>query len=1196
MFSAIALPASLSARLSAIRWRIRLLRTAQGLALLVIVLGLLAAAAMLVDCVVDLPAQVRRVLFSTWLAIGIAWLLRRVLVPLFWQIDAAALAAVIEQKYPELGERLSTAVELANASSEAHGSPLLIALLMEEAVVRSDALDLRSAAPARRVAVIAVVAAATVLLFTAPASLWPPQYGQMARRFFRPWNVASAAAPAESPATHTATPGTPVELVADSPTITIFPPAYARSVKAEETVHGLVDLAPLQYSEMRFDFRFSRPVVAGYVEWITSFPGRERQQSEKGILVLYPLTLSADRQAATLSIPAFEEVKYSLTLVTEHDAHTEFTGGTIHVQLDQPPSVRHFNSKEQMRSVLPDERIAFEIETADDIGVAGIELEYRVNDGKAVRQPLKVEGASTPSALGRHVLELAGKVHADDHFSYRFHIRDNLPKEYKGPHVVVYPPDGWRTVRIARRRDLLQEQEILAQRDEINRRLNAIRESLLQEKHGVSQVQQEVPSQKSLPPDCLDSIQQLQQENRINQKALREVAQLAEASTGSTQVSPLQPVADMAREVAEQEMHKSQQALDQAPQEPAREGQVRQLNSADQQLGSALKRLEELKRINDRLAQERLDRIKLEMLAEREKNLAEKTAELPAQQPLADPKARALAEKIKGEQAKLAGDLERLAERNEALKQALEQTRAEQAQQLADRALELAQSQRDLMKAQDDTERKLMGNRFAELARKQLELAKQQEALAQKTRSTAAVAPLKPEDGQQAVADLNQGKPEEAISHQMQAANELDRLAEDLKQAAQSPPDSKKGAAQTQQLKAQSEQARELAHRQRELRDEVQRAAQKRVSERPKVSEDPIEELSHQQKEVAEQIAELARKIGKEQGEEAAVTQQAQQAGQTATEAARQLETGTLPQTRQEGQKTVEQLRQLATQLARTPRRGDWQAFDPLLRARQLWQQQLEINRRLQPLLGNAGALLAHQRTQQRYLQQETRELSQRFRHLAQGARSSPLLESALQRAAANSQQAQQAMQQARDQGQRDETPAEKQAQERAAQLLEQASQAASEGAGSQTASTKEGQSEKSDRAKAGEAAVKAGQQMAQAQGQLNRGEGAQAQAAMQQAARELKQAAQHLAALPSISQRQQGMPGQPGGLGHQAGGLPDLSAFGLDNAAYAGKSWGELPSELRTKIVQDMKARYGEDYARMIKSYFESIADTKKP
>jgi hypothetical protein len=96
----------------------------------------------------------------------------------------------------------------------------------------------------------------------------------------------------------------------------------------------------------------------------------------------------------------------------------------------------------------------------------------------------------------------------------------------------------------------------------------------------------------------------------------------------------------------------------------------------------------------------------------------------------------------------------------------------------------------------------------------------------------------------------------------------------------------------------------------------------------------------------------------------------------------------------------------------------------------------------------------------------------------------------------------------------------------------------------------------------------------------------------MRQAAQLLAQAAQQMTAAPAGPPRSQAM---IAGRGRQAGGLPDLSAYGLDKAAYAGKSWGELPGELRTKIVQDIKARYGDDYARMIKSYFEQIADTKK-
>jgi chromosome segregation ATPase len=38
-------------------------------------------------------------------------------------------------------------------------------------------------------------------------------------------------------------------------------------------------------------------------------------------------------------------------------------------------------------------------------------------------------------------------------------------------------------------------------------------------------------------------------------------------------------------------------------------------------------------------------------------------------------------------------------------------------------------------------------------------------------------------------------------------------------------------------------------------------------------------------------------------------------------------------------------------------------------------------------------------------------------------------------------------------------------------------------------------------------------------------------------------------------------------------------------------RSWGELPGELKNKLVQDLRARYGDDYADVIRSYFERLA-----
>jgi hypothetical protein len=88
----------------------------------------------------------------------------------------------------------------------------------------------------------------------------------------------------------------------------------------------------------------------------------------------------------------------------------------------------------------------------------------------------------------------------------------------------------------------------------------------------------------------------------------------------------------------------------------------------------------------------------------------------------------------------------------------------------------------------------------------------------------------------------------------------------------------------------------------------------------------------------------------------------------------------------------------------------------------------------------------------------------------------------------------------------------------------------------------------------------------------------------MAKAAQALQQAAQQMA------QQQQQQPGQPnpngtGKNGITESGMPDLSLLGKDvQKKYAGKTWGELPGELRTQLLMKAQERYGEDYARIIK------------
>src|SRR5262249_40567953 len=68
-------------------------------------------------------------------------------------------------------------------------------LLLEETAAQSGRLDIRPVVPAHHAAILAALAAASVLLLAAPEFLWPQQYEQLMQRFFQPWTVEPAGLP-----------------------------------------------------------------------------------------------------------------------------------------------------------------------------------------------------------------------------------------------------------------------------------------------------------------------------------------------------------------------------------------------------------------------------------------------------------------------------------------------------------------------------------------------------------------------------------------------------------------------------------------------------------------------------------------------------------------------------------------------------------------------------------------------------------------------------------------------------------------------------------------------------------------------------------------------------------------------------------------------------------------------------------------
>jgi len=105
------------------------------------------------------------------------------------------------------------------------------------------------------------------------------------------------------------------------------------------------------------------------------------------------------------------------------------------------------------------------------------------------------------------------------------------------------------------------------------------------------------------------------------------------------------------------------------------------------------------------------------------------------------------------------------------------------------------------------------------------------------------------------------------------------------------------------------------------------------------------------------------------------------------------------------------------------------------------------------------------------------------------------------------------------------------------------------------------------------------------------------AQKAMRAAADKLADAASQLKKqaarqLPSPSARNPAAKATLGPPGGAAGTM--LKNLPVDESI--GKAWGQLPGELKTQMLQDFRARFGPEYAEMIQQYFERLAESSAP
>lgn len=907
MSTAAALPSTLRTKLARLAARINRLRLLRGAAWLALALTAVFGAALVADLVLSLPAFTRFGFLAAFFSVAAFGVLTAVR-SFGRRIDADALAALIEEQYPNLAERLTSSVELSETDDAYHGSPALIALLMRETEIRASQLDFLRAAPERSTWNLVGAALVGLLVAAGPAVFWPDGYKAQTQRLFMPWIHSAAGyevvpsqqdiavargkpvslsayvqattaaenlpvtatlvmidangkeqklgmksdqpqvfhikltaveqsfryrieSGAASSPTYEVTAVDPVQLASDSPVITVEPPAYAKQTVETKVLTGLGDFSALQYGKATFAFRFTRPATAVLLEWAPGVLGSAEEV--KG--TTHRLELTDGGTTAKFELPLKEGGRFKLTLEAERGIVTELPGQTIAVNVDRPPAfVKVAGATEQLRTVNASDTVPIEMSLADDIAVASAEIEYRVGEGEAKREPIPLEGAGTTQATGKFPLKLTGKVQEGDTFQYRFIAADNrnVPEAKLGPNVVTYPSDNrWFSLKIAKQAEPLKQQEILAQRDDINRRLDDLLNDLNRERRKLYRTQSEARTADKLTPEAQVLLPELKQMHQTNEKTANDLAK-------DTALTPaLRNMAERIQETADHELRNAGTSLTQAQKEKKSAPRDREFQNADRELEAAMKRLEDLKAENDRLAQARLDEMKLNDLAERQQQLAEKAAKET------DPdKAR----EMEREQRRLAEELNQLAQKSEALKEAMDAVRAEQTKQLADKAAELAKAQQELADASRQTQESQKSTQFADLAKKQQELADQAAKLAEQVRNPAKAAQVRPLDAikpQQAADELNKGDAQQALVRQEQTAQDLDRIANDLDRAIQLARDPR-------------EAAKQLARLEEELKNRVGEEAKKTPLN--KMADARLDELKKDQKAIREALDRLS--------------------------------------------------------------------------------------------------------------------------------------------------------------------------------------------------------------------------------------------------------------------------------------------------------------------------------------------------
>jgi len=764
-----------------------------------------------------LPSAARWSLFVMWIAVLLVSS-RRALAPLFRDLPLIRIARWLEDRHPEMQERLSTVLEL-SGSRNGGSSDLLDEIAMaagRDIGTINPGEEVRSARKRRQWKAPALLAVGLMVLVLAA---WPQAAFRLLLRAIAPFSDVGNAGALE----FGIMPGDTELLEGDALNITFTvsrvgqtPQLRLQTPSAGETIQ------PVTAVNSRFGFTIDPvketvryQVLAGrsqsdtFTATVLPMPAL----TKPGLVLEYPAytALPIARIDPAKGVKAVAGTKVTLTAsvntalesswieldgkrIAEGQFKASSQGGNLNfdwvldadssgealvvlshrlrqrietlrfrmeVTGDKPPEVAILSPARRELRVRPEETVPIRHEIIEDYGVAEVSLDTEaagVKSSLVQRLPERFGSATPPHYRGEAQLAVGTLRDLDPklrEFRVRITARDARPAELGGAGI---GHSEWITVRIDEHTESLARQELRSQREEARKSIEEAIRDIREAKQQANRAEDGM--RKESPPK--EAAEQLEKAAARLAEAEEKTSAIAEDLTESLHAAKSEDLEETSEELAE-----AREKIENAPLQENGEQRGDQLREADQQLEQAISKLEKVRNAIERDQQRAEDVVALQELADKQNELARQaeakvapdaTADMPPDEQWSE-KQKQVAQALKQE----------VSERADAKAEALK-AQAEKARDLAEKASQLAKAQEQLgaesqQLAENNSEQPAAGD----LAENQQDQAEAASELAEDIESLSALEPNSP--ARQAAQAAEQGaKAAEAASNKISEA------------------------------------------------------------------------------------------------------------------------------------------------------------------------------------------------------------------------------------------------------------------------------------------------------------------------------------------------------------------------------------------------------------------------------------------